>query len=165
MGGDLILLPRPTFLPRPGSTVGGGDSPSYSWFSTVLQPLMTGVPRILAWAVYYHVRDPNNLPTSLLSCAAFSLTHMTVRLLLYPLRGPLEFISCPRTYNLSTKHNQIPSPNKINYPYVLFLGSSLFIYSSVHHLLLVAHYQRSSSTICVLLTLHLSHQHITAYLY
>ena len=142
-----------------------GTHPVTVGFSTVWQPLMTGVPRILVRAVYYHVRDPNNLSASLLSCAAFSLARMTVRLLLYPLRGPLKFISCPSTYILSTKHNQIPSPSKINYPNVLFLRSSLFIYSSVHQLLLVAHCQLSSSTMGVLLTLHLSRQHITAYLY
>ena len=70
-----------------------------------------------------------------------------------------------QAHALPTKHDQIPSPNKINYPNVLFLGSSLFIYSSVHQLLLVAHCQLSSSTMGVLLTLHLSRQHITAYLY
>ena len=55
--------------------------------------------------------------------------------------------------------------DKINYPGVLFLGSPLFIYLSVHRLLLVAPCQLSSSTIGILLALHLSRQHITAYLY
>ena len=72
-------------------------------FSTVWQPLTTGVPHVLTQAVYCCVRGPNNLSTGLLSCAAFSLTRMTLRLLLYPLRGPLKFISCPSTYILSTK--------------------------------------------------------------
>ena len=135
---------------------------------------MTGVPCVLTRAVYCCVQSPNNLSTGLLSHAAFSLTRVTVCLIVYPpticitcypLRGPLKFISCPSTYILSTKHNQIPSPNKINYPNVLFLGSSLFIYSSIHQLLLVAHCQLSSSTMGVLLTLHLSRQHITTYLY
>ena len=142
-----------------------GTHPVTVGFSTVWQSLTTGVPHILTWAVYYCVQGPNNLSMGLLSHAAFSLTRMTVHLLLYPLRGLLEFISCSSTYILPTKHDQIPSPSKINYPNVLFLGSSLFIYSSIHQLLLVAHCQLSSSTMGVLLTLHLSRQHITAYLY
>ena len=142
-----------------------GTHPVTMGFSTVWQPLMTGIPCVLTKAVYYCVRGPNNLSTGLLSCAAFSLTRMTVCLLVYPLRGSLKFISCPNTYIPRTKHDQIPSPYKINYPNVLFLGSSLFIYSSIHEPLPVAHCQLSSSTMSVLLTLHLSHQHITAYLY
>ena len=110
-------------------------------FSTVWQPLTTGVPCALTQAVYCCVRGPNNLSTGLLSRAAFSLTRITVCLLVYPLRGSLKFISCPNTYTPCTNHNQIPSPNKINYPNVLFLGSSLFIYLSVHRLLLVARCQ------------------------
>ena len=161
-GVELNSNPAPA---NPGSTAGGGDSPSYSGFSTVWQSLTTGVPRALTRAVYYHVRGPNNFSTGLLSRAAFSLTRMTVCLLVYPLRGPLEFISCPSIYIFHTKHDQIPSSNKINYPNVLFLGSSLFIYLSIHQLLLVAHCQLSSSTVSALLTLHLSRQHITAYLY
>ena len=142
-----------------------GTHPVTVGFSTVWQPLTTGVPRVLTRAVYCCVRGPNNLSTGLLSRAAFSLTRITVCLLVYPLRGSLEFISCPNTYTPHTNHDQIPSPNKINYPNVLFLGSSLFIYSSIHQPLPVAHCQLSSSTMSVLLTLHLSRQHITAYLY
>ena len=145
--------------------LGAGTHPVTVGFSTVWQPLMTGVPRVLTRAVYCCVRGPNNLSMGLLSHAAFSLTRMTVCLPLYPLRGPLKFISRLSTCILSTKHNQIPSPNKINYPNVLFLGSYLFIYSSIHQPLPVAHCQLSSNTMSVLLTLHLSRQHITAYLY
>ena len=155
-----MLLPCLTFVPKARSTVGGGDSPSYSGFFHCL-----AVPCVLTRAVYYCVWGPNNLSTGLLSLAAFSLTRMTVCLLVYPLRGSLKFISCPNTYIPHTKHDQIPSPNKINYPNVLFLGSYLFIYSSIHQPLPVAHCQLSSSTMSVLLKLHLSRQHITAYLY
>ena len=160
-----MLLPCPAFPPKPGSTVGGRDSPSYSGFFHCLAAFDDRSSLCFDLAVYYCVRGPNNLSTGLLSHAAFGLTHMTVCLLVYPLRGSLKFISCPNTYIPHTKHDQIPSPNKINYPNVLFLGSSLLIYSSIHQPLPVAHHQLSSSTMSVLLTLHLSHQHITAYLY
>ena len=142
-----------------------GTHPVTVGFSTVWQSLMTGVPCVLTRVVYYCVRGPNNLSTGLLSRAAFSLTRVTTCLFVYQLRSSLEFISRSSTYILHTKHDQIPSPNKINYPNVLFLGSFLFIYSNVHRLLLVAHCQLSSSTMSALLTHHLSCQHITAYLY
>ena len=126
---------------------------------------MTGVPCALTQVAYYCVRGPNNLSTGLLSHAGFSLSRVTTCLLVHLLRSSLEFISCSSTYILHTKHDQIPSLNKINYPNVLFLGSSLFIYLNIHRLLLVARCQLSSGTMSDLLTLHLSHQHITAYLY
>ena len=107
-------------------------------FSTVWQPLTTGVPCVLTRAVYYCVWGLNNLSMGLLSRAAFSLTRITVCLPVYPLRGSLKFISCPSTYTPRTNHDQIPSPNKINYSCVLFLGSPLFIYLRIHRLLLVA---------------------------
>ena len=101
---------------------------------------------------------------SLVPCS-FSLSHVTTYLPIHRFKNPLGLISCSSTYIPPTEHDQIPSPNKINYSYVLFLGSSLFIYLNIHQLLLVAHCQLSSSTIGILLRLHLSHQHITAYLY
>ena len=160
-----MLLPCPAFLPKPGSTVGGRDSPSYSGFFHCLAAFDNKSSSCFDLGSLLPCTGPNNLSTGLLSCAAFSLTCMTVYLLVYPLRGSLKFISCPNTYIPHTKHDQIPSPNKINYPNVLFLGSSLFIYLSIHQPLPVAHHQLSSSTMSVLLTLHLSCQHITAYLH
>ena len=160
-----MLLPCPAFLPNLEVQLEAGTHPVTVGFSTVWQPLMTRVPHVLTQAVYYCVRGPNNLSTGLLFHVASSLTRMTVCLLVYPLRGSLKFISRSNTCILHTKHDQIPSPNKINYPHVPFLGSSLFIYSSIHQPLPMAHCQLSSSTMSVLLTLHLSHQHITAYLY
>ena len=59
-----------------------GTHPVTVGFSTVWQPLTTGIPRVLTRAVYCCVRGPNNLSTGLLSRAAFSLTHITVCLLL-----------------------------------------------------------------------------------
>ena len=101
---------------------------------------------------------------SLVLCS-FSLSHVTTCLPIHWFKNSLGLISCSSTYIPPTEHDQIPSPNKINYSYVLFLGSSLFIYLNIHWLLLVAHCQLSSSTMGILLTLHLSRQHITAYLY
>ena len=102
--------------------------------------------------------------TGLLSRAAW-LPHMTTCLLVHRFRNSLKLISYPSTCIPHTKHDQIPSLDKINYPYVLFLGSPLFIYSSIHQLPLVARCQPSSSTMGTLLAIHLSCQHITAYLY
>ena len=82
---------------------------------------MTGVPRVLTQVAYYCVWGPNNLSTGLLSHAAFSLSRVTTCLLVHRLRSSLELISCSSTYILHTKHDQIPSPNKINYSNILFL--------------------------------------------
>ena len=145
----------------------------YSWrrrltqlqwvFPLVWQLLTTGVPRSLTRAFYYCARGSNNLSTGLLSYATFNLTCITVCLPVHQFRNSLRPISCSNTYIPHTEHDKIP--NKINYPYVLFLGSPLFIYLSIRRLLLVAHCQLSSSTMGILLALHLSCQHITAYLY
>ena len=142
-----------------------GTHPVTVGFFTVWQSLTTKFPRALTQVAYYSVWGPNNLSMGLLSCAAFSLSRVTTCLLVHRLRSSLEFISCSSTYILHTQHDQIPSLNKINYPNVLFLGSSLFIYLNIHRLLLVVCCQLSSSTMSDLLTLHLSRQHITAYLY
>ena len=123
-------------------------------FSTVWQSLTTGVPHALTQVAYYCVLGPNNLSMGLLSRAASSLSRVATCLLVHQLRSSLKLISCSSTYILHTKHDQVPSPNKINYPNVLFLGSPLFIYSNIHRLLLVAHCQLSSSTMGALLTHH-----------
>ena len=127
---------------------------------------MTGVPCVLTWAVYYCVLGSNNLSTGLLFHVTFNLTHIAVCLPVHRFRNSLKtlFHSQVHTYLIlnTTKFSQV---NKINYPYVLFLGSPLFIYLSIRRLLLVAHCQLSSSTMGILLALHLSHQHIIAYLY
>ena len=130
LGAGLSINPAPT------------KSWKYSWrrgltqlqwvFSTVWQSLTTGVPHALTQVAYYCVWGPNNLSKGLLSRAAFSLSRVTTCLLVHRLRSSLEFISCSSTYILHTKHDQIPSLNKINYPNVLFLGSSLFIYLNIH---------------------------------
>ena len=74
LGAGLIFIPVPA---SPASTAGGGDSPSYSGFSTVWQSLTTGVPCFSTQAVYYCVCGLNNPSTGLLSRAAFSLTCVT----------------------------------------------------------------------------------------
>ena len=55
-----------------------GTHPVTVGFSTVWQLLTTGVPRVLARAVYYCVQGSNNLSTGLLSRATFNLTRITV---------------------------------------------------------------------------------------
>ena len=102
-------------------------------FSTVWQSLTTGVPRTLAQIVYYCIRGPNNLSTGFLVPCSFSSSRVTTCLPVHQLRNSLRLISCSclSIYILHAKHDQTPSLNKINYPYVLFIGSS-FVYLLEH---------------------------------
>ena len=83
--------------------------PLMGYFSTVWQLSMTGVPRVLARAVYYCVRGSNNLSMGLLSCATFNSTSITVCLPVHRFRNSLRHISCSSTYIIHTEHDQIPS--------------------------------------------------------
>ena len=95
-----------------------------------------------------------------------NLTRIAVCLAVHRFRNSLKtlFHAQVHTY-LILNMTKFSPVNKINYPYVLFLGSPLFIYFGIRQLLLVAHCQLSSSTMGILLVLHLSRQHIIAYLY
>ena len=133
MGGDSILLPHLAFPPRPGNTVGGGDSPSYSGFFHCL-------------AVSDDRSSSYFSPNSLLLCTGLKLPFhgplvpcssssscVTTCLPVHQLRNSLGPISCSclSIYIPHAKHDQTPSLNKINYPYVLFIGSS-FVYLLEH---------------------------------
>ena len=157
----LISNPAPA---NSTSTVGGGDSPSYSGFFHCL-------------AVFDDQSSPCFNPGSLLLCTESFSTGPSSRVAF----GSFCVTTClPAYFDLeilsSLFHAQVhrysilnmtksPLLNKINYPYVPFLGSPLFIYLSIHRLLLVARCQLSSSTMGILLALHLSRQHITVYVY
>ena len=103
-------------------------------FSTVWQLLTTGVLWVLTRAVYYHVRGSNDLSTGLLPRAVFSLNLYDCPLAFIPTQGSLKNLFHARVHTyprLGT--TKFPLVNKINYPYVLFLGSS-FVYLLEHPL-------------------------------
>ena len=95
------------------STVGGGDSPSYSGFFHCLVVFDDRSSLFLTWVVYCCVCGINNPSTSLLSHLRDYLFANTLTPKLISRSSPLVFY---------TKHYQIPPLlNKINYPMFHFL--------------------------------------------
>ena len=90
------------------STVGGGDSPSYSGFFHCLAVFDDRSSLALTRAVYYCVCGLNNLSMGLLSRVASSPTRVTTCLPVHRRRNSLKLISCLSPQIFYTKHNQIP---------------------------------------------------------
>ena len=151
------------FLPKPGSTAESGNSPNFCRFF----PMSDGhrQPEFL-------VTSPGNLqlirPSSSghlhgldVPCSCFFILE-----LFSPHFSSLNlWFDYEINMTLNILHTLHYSLTRLITTVFYFSEIHLFIYSGICQLLPVACCQVSSSTMSRLLTLHLSHQHITAYLF